>query len=306
MFRHFPSVYGGAWNVEGVLSMKARMIFGILLGAFASAVALAATPAVSLPPFVYTGRITDYELTGFEGTTKGAEIRARKDGVLIARAPIAVSSGDTVCNYTLAIPVASSEMPGAAVPGDDLTFEIDPNTGDTNDVYTATNTFMAVGSPGRVARVDVCVATCTNPYGVADQYLDALAAYWREYESGPFVYDPKADWDGDGVSNYDEYLAGTDPLNPDDAGLRILTWKQSAENPDAMEATFLPGRGRVYSAERRDAEPSAEFKTTTHAESPASDAPRKTYLSTGSSDPDIRAIYLFRDGASGMYRLRLE
>ena len=37
----------------------------------------AEAPVVSLPPFVYTGRVTDYARTGFEGTTKGAEIRAR-------------------------------------------------------------------------------------------------------------------------------------------------------------------------------------------------------------------------------------
>ena len=293
--------------------MKAvRRIFVlfVLLGVGVAAHA-AATPAVSLPPFVYTGRITDYERTGFESTTKGAEIRARDaNGVLVARAPIvAPTGGDTTANYALAIPLASAETPGAAQTGDELTFEIDPNTGDARDVYAATNTFLAVGRPGRVARVDVCVATCTNPYGVADQYLDGLAAYWAEVKGTdePFVYDPKADWDGDGVSNYDEYLAGTDPLNPEDAGLRILSWRPVAGNPDAFEATFLPGKGRAYSAERRAIdEPSAAFRRTPHAETPNPSAARKAYLVTGGEDPDVRAIYLFREDAASLYRLRLE
>ncbi len=280
-----------------------KIVFCIV-GIIVTMAALAAAPTVSLPPFVYTGRITDYSGAGLDGTANGAEIRARKNGKLIARAPIVASSGDSSANYTLAIPMASAETAGSAVKGDELTFEIDANTGDPNGVYTATNTFLAVGNPGRVVRVDVCAATCTNPYGVADQYLKDLEAWWYENETEPFVYDPKADWDGDGVSNYDEYLAGTDPLNGEDAGLRILTWQTVAGNPDMMEATFLPGRNRVYSAER--SAQGGVFETTQHAEVPDANVPRKSYLSVGNEDPEIRAIYLFRDGASSLFRLRLE
>lgn len=290
-------------------TVRKIFVLSILLGA-GTCLRAATAPSVSLPPFVYTGRVTDYERTGLESTTKGAEIRARDaNGALVARAPIvAPTGGDTTANYTLAIPLASAETPGAVRMGDELTFEIDPNTGDTRDVYVATNTFLAVGKPGRVARVDVCVATYTNSYGVADQYLVGLAAYWAEIKGKePFVYDPKADWDGDGVSNYDEYLAGTDPLNSDDAGLRILSWRPVAGNPDAFEATFLPGKGRAYSAERRAIDsPSATFEQTLHAETPNPSAARKAYLVTGSEEPDVRAIYLFRDGAASLYRLRLE
>lgn len=278
----------------------------LLVGAiFAAGAVFAAAPSVTLPPFVYTGRITDYSGAGLDGVSSGAEIRARKNGELIARAPIASSSGDTAINYSLPVPMASAETPGMAMTGDELTFEIDANTGDGKGVYTATNTFLAVGNPGRTMRVNVCAAACTNPHGVPDKYLEDLEAWWHENESGPFVYDPKADWDGDGVDNYSEYLAGTDPLNPDDAGLRILTWKEVDGNPSVMEATFLPGRNRVYSAERRS--PSEDgFAQAQIAENPKAAAPEKTYLQSGNADPEVRSIYLFKEGQSSLYRLRLE
>ena len=98
------------------------------------------------------------------------------------------------------------------------------------------------------------------------------------------------------------------PFDPDDAGLRILSWRQVAGRSDLMEATFLPGPNRAYSAERASPSETGRptFELRPHRLSPDKDAVPKNYLLTGNEDPEVRIIYLYKEGASSLYRLRLE
>ncbi len=263
-------------------------------------------PTVSVPPFVYTGRIVNYEGDSYAVTAKKAEIRARKNGKLIARSTIAQLSGDTSANYTLVIPMSNDDTAtDAAKKGDKLTFEI---AADKNDIYTETNAFVAVGNPGRTAVVNVRVAKCTKFPGIADEYVDAIMDYvnsddWDGYKYT--AYDPNDDWDDDGVSNYDEYLAGTNPLDDKDL-LEILTWETVAENKNVMALRFLPGRNRAYSAIRRAPDSSAPFTVTPHQTSPIVNGTQHNYFITGSEDPQVRVLYLLKVGDASLYRLRLE
>lgn len=264
-------------------------------------------PTVSVPPFVYTGRIVNYEGDSYDSVaTKKAEIRARKNGKLIARSTIAALEGDTSANYTLVIPMSTdSSATDAAYKGDKLTFEIAADS--SSEVYTETNAFVAVGNPGRTAVVNVRVAKCTKVEGVADDYIDALMTYIAEEglaDKYP-TYDPNADWDGDGVSNYNEYLAGTNPLDKEDS-LKILTWEAVAENKNVMALTFLPGRNRAYSAIRRAPDSSDPFTVTPHQTSPIVNGTQHNYFITGSEDPQVRVLYLLKVGDASLYRLRLE
>lgn len=273
-------------------------------GALAAAALHAATPSVSLPPFVVTGRVVDYDGAGLVS----AEVRVRKAGALLARADVRALDADTSANYALAVPMSSLDLPDAARAGDELTLEVDGGA----RTYSATNVVLVAPNPGRALRVDLRAASCTNPYGVADTYLANLRDYVEMAGVDGFfgpdgAYLPDADFDGDGVSNYREYLAGTDPLNAGDAGLRILAFRPVAENDAVMEATFLPGRNRAYCAERAEAAAGAPvFEPRPHQQEKAPGAPAKNYLVTGDEDPEIRAIYLYKEGGGGLYRLRLE
>jgi hypothetical protein len=60
-----------------------------------------------------------------------------------------------------------------------------------------------------------------------------------------FQGSPPGDYDGDGMSNTDERIAGSDPLNADDVW-RIL------EADTAGSLTFTTVTGRVYGVERND------------------------------------------------------
>jgi len=160
--------------------------------------------------------------------------------------------------------------------------------------------------------VNLLAATCTNPHGVADRYLRDIQ--WDLEDRGLTIadYDPNADYDGDGVSNYAEYLAGTGAFDASDAGLNILSWKQAEDNPNVMEATFLPARSRAYSVQRASTETGKtsssrpQFELFPHQLSSEPNAVRKNYLNIGDEEPEVRAVYLYKEGAGSLYRLRLE
>jgi len=266
----------------------------------AASAACADDPCVALPPFVITGRVVDYGGAGL----KSAEVRVRKGSLLLARGEVGSSGEDTPANYSVAVPMSNKDVPTAAVAGDLVSIEIDTGS----SVYSDTNLNVSAASPGRTIKLNLKAAVCTNGKGVADQYLRDIRYDLEDLGLTMDDYDPNADYDGDGVSNYAEYLAGTDAFDPSDAGLRILSWRKVDGNDDVMEATFLPGRSRAYSVERApvEGEKSMAFEHRPHQTDPAPGAPSKNYLVTEDEDPEVRAVYLYKEGASSLYRLRLE
>lgn len=257
-------------------------------------------PTVALPPFVVTGRVVDYDCAGL----KSAEVRIRKGDLLLARGAVGSFGSDTAANYSVAVPMSNKDISTAATAGDQLKVEIDTGVA----VYADTNLSVSAASPGRTVKLNLKAAVSTNGKGVADQYLRDVRYDLEDMGLTMDDYDPNADYDGDGVSNYAEYLAGTDAFDPTDAGLRILSWRRVDGNDDVMEATFLPGRGRAYSAERAqtDGDKSMVFEHRPHQTDPAPGAPSKNYLVTEDEDPEVHAVYLYKEGASSLYRLRLE
>ena len=257
-------------------------------------------PSVALPPFVLTGRVVDYGGAGL----KSAEVRVRKGTLLLARSAVGSFGEDTSANYSVAVPMSNKEIPTAAKAGDLLSVEIDTGS----SVYTDTNLNVSAASPGRTIKLNLKAASVTNGKGVADQYLSDIRFDLEDMGLSMEDYDPNADYDGDGVSNYAEYLAGTDAFDPADVGLKILSWRKVDGNDNVMEATFLPGRNRAYSVERAPAagDKPMSFEHRPHQTDPAPGAPSKNYLITEDEDPEIRAVYLYKEGASSLYRLRLE
>ena len=97
---------------------------GMMLASAPSAFA-AAQPAVSLPPFIITGRIIDYRGAGLSS----AEVRVRKGSTLLARGNVGKFEADTSANYAISVPMANTNIATAAMSGDALTLEIDSGTG---------------------------------------------------------------------------------------------------------------------------------------------------------------------------------
>lgn len=62
--------------------------------------------------------------------------------------------------------------------------------------------------------------------GVPEEYIQYYQPWLNVYCSGKF--DPFGDPDGDGRSNYEEYLSGTDPFSPDE-GLKIVSFVREGD-----------------------------------------------------------------------------
>ena len=275
----------------------------------ACAAAALAEPSVSLPPFTITGRVVNYDRQSVSEVNSGnAEIRAYKsDGTLVARSRIATDDNYTE-NYRLVVPLSSASNACAACVGEKLSFQVQQQ----DVVYSAQDLFTVDASvaPGGVARMDVVAAADSNGDGVADEYVrlvEEQMAYYRwsdpdRYGSLPSSYDKDADWDGDGISNYKEYIAGTNPFDEKDA-FRILSFRQ-AEVGGKWELKFFAHRDRAYTVDRTNAigDGGSPF-----ARGPVSDgdatAAEKEVVHVPAADAGVRTVFVVpeREGAASQF-----
>lgn len=283
---------------------------GIALVCALCGVSAAAAPSVALPPFTITGRVVNYDRQSVSEVNAGnAEIRAYKsDGTLVARSRIATEENFTE-NYRLVVPLASSNSAYAATVGERLSFQVQQQ----DVVYSAQDLFAVDSSvaPGGVARMDVVAASDADGDGVADEYealVKEQAAFYRWYDperfgSVPDEYDKDADYDGDGVSNYAEYVAGTNPFDEKDA-FRILSLRRSDAGDGKWEIKFFAHRDRAYTVERTKALADAErpFVRAPFADSDASAAEREV-VHVPAADAGVRTVFVLPDdpGASSQF-----
>jgi hypothetical protein len=87
------------------------------------------------------------------------------------------------------------------------------------------------------------VKTDTIPGGI-DSNANGLADAWERTYFGAIGVDPNADPDGDGMSNLQEYLAGTNPTNSAD-NLRITAFSSSPDGT-AADVTWSSVPTRCY------------------------------------------------------------
>ena len=185
-----------------------------------------------------------------------AAVRAqRADGTVIAEA--AVADGDPEgFNFVLSIPVASAATPKACVVGEmlDCVFLAD---GESLEVPNT----LKVGPP---ISVGVLTFNCTEVAAYTNAadgsvveipmaYIAEAQAFLDETGAGG-SYDPWGDYDGDGVNNYAEFLAGTIPFDGSDF-LRV-TGFGAEEGKLALKFEHVGGHVYAVSATDSLAEPS--------------------------------------------------
>jgi hypothetical protein len=107
----------------------------------------------------------------------------------------------------------------------------------------------AVGKPGERVRLDLTLGVDSDSDGIPDAWEESqlYAGGYLPGENGwdLSVLDRDGDLDGDGISNWREYLAGTYAADPTD----FLSMKVTARFPRSLRLSFHSIHGKTYSLE---------------------------------------------------------
>lgn len=194
---------------------------------------------------LYKGTLKDWQNKVLTSSAPVTIQAVSANGTVIASTKVADPSADGY-NFLLQIPLSSTATDYTAAVGDTLrcvlvrdtglSFAVDPLTvGEANTVSEVSLAFVNV-------REYTSTTDPSKTVGVPVEYIDTIASWMEAYEIDG-DYDPFADYDDDGVSNYDEYRAGT---NPFDATDKLAITAYSASN-DALHAiSFEYVGGHVY------------------------------------------------------------
>lgn len=173
-----------------------------------------------------------------------AKLRAqRADGTVVAetRVSSADAEGD---NFVLSIPVASASTAKSCTVGETLDCVLVTDEGSL-DVPNS----LTVASPIKTGKVTFnCteVKSYTNPKDgtvveIPTAYVEEAQSWLDEIMNGA-TYDPWADYDNDGISNYGEFLAGTIPFDETD----YLRVKEFSVKEGKFALKFEHVGGHVY------------------------------------------------------------
>lgn len=255
---------------------------------------------LALAPFTFAGRIVDYAHVAYDADAS-VEVRIKNAaGTLLAKTTTA-TSGATVYNYVIDVPVSSTALAGHATAGEAITFEfVDPS----GVVYAglAATTNATVGLPGALKRLDVVLATDSNNDGVADEYEDSIA--YLMWINGIESYDATADYDGDGQSNYAEYIAGTNPFDKADCfSIRQMAMDEGIDDFIALRVPVSSGRSYTVAA-TTELNPAA-WRPVSFTLDP-SVTPSTTHLNTGANETGYRTIFVPKEGARRFFKVNVE
>lgn len=212
------------------------------LAAMAVAFAAVGAAAANFPTGTHLvkGTIKDWRGKVLTSSAQVTIQAVNTNGSVIASTTVTDPTPDGF-NFLLQIPLSSTATDSTAAFDDRLNGVVVQDSGlslaaqqiqvgDANTVSTITLAFVDMQS---------FTSKDGETVGVPREYIDAIAA-WMEAYGYEGDYDPFADYDEDGVRNYDEYGAGTNPFDKSDL-LAISDYDAPQGAPHAISFEYVGG-----------------------------------------------------------------
>ena len=267
--------------------------------------AAAHTAAVS--PYTFTGRVMDARHSAFDTNRVAVVEVLDASGNILARTKT-IFSASSRRNYAVAVPMSTSAAEGYAVQGNAVVVSV---TDDLGKTWSGMVVDAFVGVAGGVREVDIVLGVDEDGDGIDDSLCGELEAQWEN--SGYWVYgerfDPRRDYDGDGVTTVKEALSGTDPFNPDDV-LKITEFlhaRGSGSGDDAAVSLSFGGvGGRAYSVEEATDLSKNDWKKCDFLRADAEGVANVLSLPSNAGGKSLTVYLLPSSSGNAFYRVKAE
>jgi len=213
-----------------------------------SLAAMNAATAANFPlgTHLIKGTLKDWQNKVLTSTSAVTIQAVATNGTVIASTKVADPSADGY-NFLLQIPLSTTATDSTAAVSNTLNCVLVQDSG-----LSLAATPIVVGDANAVS--SVCLElihmkgyTATNGTDktvyVPEEYLDTITAWMEAYGMEGEDYDPFADYDHDGVSNYGEYRAGTNPFDETD---RLAITDYAAPKDALHTISFEYVGGHIY------------------------------------------------------------
>ena len=279
------------------------------LSVVAAAACSLAAPNFPTGTFTVTGSLKNWK-NALYTSDDNVTVQAVSSGHILAECDVQTATdGGDGRNFALVIPLSTTATDKTAKVGDDARLVVIDGA-----MTNVASEAIAISGAGRWTNINAQVVSVQQfaseseyatdgKVGVARAYLEEIQP-WLDF-CGYSVYAPDADWDGDGMSNYAEYLAGTNPFDGSDF-LRITAFK--VIDGDKAALSFEYSGGHVYSlvASPSIVEPKWAAEKFAADEKATEATLDSITLGVPDEDANIATIYVMPVSASPMKFLKVE
>lgn len=269
--------------------------------------AFAQAPVQVLYPYSIAGRVVNYDGIAYEAPDDITLYVRSTNGTVLAKSKVFTPGDSTAWNYRLDVPVATKATGGYAMAGDVLSLSAVDARGVVYEGLIKGEDAI-VGNGGDTAVVRIMLAEDANNNGIADIYEESKAYDMWLADIPDATFDPGKDYDGDGVSNFNEYLAGTDPFDKNDYfRVQQVSGLEAADDEGLFALTFEANAGRSYliretpSLEKGAVEWTRGVFRLDRAKSATVER-----VTNGKNTWSKRTVYLLKKGKSRFYKVEME